>query len=99
MQADVHGPEHEVLGGQALAGGRVAEEETWLALADRAGGRLDAQDFAGDGEGIVEFVQKMWVAVELRGDSGRVGAEDGVVLGADAGQLRGIEGQIVVGVT
>ena len=72
--------------------------EAFLAYADCAGGRLQAQGLLDHGGRVFELVEEMSIGFQLRGGLRWVRAEDFIVLGADAGEHGGIFGEVVVGV-
>lgn len=92
----MHGPDHEARG-QEVAALRVGDEEAGLAAAGAGRGGVEAQRLFDDGEGVGELVEEVRGRGDAGGGLGEVGAEDGVVLGAELGEGAGVRGEEVVG--
>ena len=96
VEAYIDGPEHEVRGWDWLARFRVVQVEAFLAYADCAGGRLQAERFFDHSSRVFELVEEVSIGFQLRGGLRWVRAKDFIVLGADAGEAFGgpaVQGQ------
>jgi len=73
----------------------VDQRDAFEALAAGTGGWVESERLFDDGGGVGEVIREVGFAGESFRDGGDVGAEDGVVLGADAGQCLRVLGEQV----